>query len=192
MYGAHLIKNGAMPIVISLIERGWITHLATNGAGTIHDWNCHSSVGPRKAFAERCNGHIRNLDETDASSSGVAGGGSERGRLRQEPPVDSSLRTGSLCQGLDELEKAIRDEPAHRLRRPAPNCFRPMLVHKLPTGRIEVKHPWADTCLWRKLFVIIFRSRFIRNRIRHHFNHPSSCAAIGRARNWISFVRECR
>src|SRR5260370_3207544 len=38
MYGAHLIKNGAMPIVISLIEDGWITHLATNGAGTIHDW----------------------------------------------------------------------------------------------------------------------------------------------------------
>src|SRR4030095_7859133 len=37
-YGAHLIKNGVMPIVISLIEGGWITHLATNGAGTIHDW----------------------------------------------------------------------------------------------------------------------------------------------------------
>src|SRR5438309_6898427 len=38
LYGAHLIKNGAMSVVISLLERGWITHLATNGAGTIHDW----------------------------------------------------------------------------------------------------------------------------------------------------------
>ncbi len=38
LYGAHLIKNGAMAIVNSLIERDWVTHLATNGAGTIHDW----------------------------------------------------------------------------------------------------------------------------------------------------------
>lgn len=38
IYGAHLIKNGANPILIKLIEEGWITHLATNGAGVIHDW----------------------------------------------------------------------------------------------------------------------------------------------------------
>src|SRR5262245_23078745 len=38
IYGAHLIKNGAMSLMISLLEKGWITHLATNGAGTIHDW----------------------------------------------------------------------------------------------------------------------------------------------------------
>src|SRR5207248_3306446 len=38
LYGAHLIKNGAQRIVIRLLERGWITHPATNGAGTIHDW----------------------------------------------------------------------------------------------------------------------------------------------------------
>src|SRR5438105_3877267 len=38
MCGAHLVKNGAHRIVNALMERGWITHLATNGAGTIHDW----------------------------------------------------------------------------------------------------------------------------------------------------------
>src|SRR5438552_3602170 len=38
IYGAHLIKNGALLIVNRLAERGWVTHLATNGAGTIHDW----------------------------------------------------------------------------------------------------------------------------------------------------------
>ncbi len=37
-YGAHLIKNGLAPIIIKLIEQGWLTHLATNGAGSIHDW----------------------------------------------------------------------------------------------------------------------------------------------------------
>ena len=38
MYGAHVIKNGAMGIVNRLVEGGWVTHLATNGAGAIHDW----------------------------------------------------------------------------------------------------------------------------------------------------------
>src|SRR6185436_8607956 len=38
MYGAHLLRNGAALIVTELMERGWITHLATNGAGSIHDW----------------------------------------------------------------------------------------------------------------------------------------------------------
>jgi len=38
VFGAHAIKNGLAPVFIRLIESGWITHLATNGAGIIHDW----------------------------------------------------------------------------------------------------------------------------------------------------------
>ena len=37
-FGAHSIKNGLSKVFINLIEKGWITHLATNGAGIIHDW----------------------------------------------------------------------------------------------------------------------------------------------------------
>jgi hypothetical protein len=37
-FGAHTIKNGMAPILISLMNDGWLTHLATNGAGIIHDW----------------------------------------------------------------------------------------------------------------------------------------------------------
>ncbi len=37
-FGAHLVKNGAAPLLIKLMEQGWITHLATQGAGSIHDW----------------------------------------------------------------------------------------------------------------------------------------------------------
>jgi len=37
-FGAHTIKNGLAPVLIKLMESGWITHLATNGAGIIHDW----------------------------------------------------------------------------------------------------------------------------------------------------------
>lgn len=37
-FGAHTIKNGMGPVLISLMSEGWVTHLATNGAGIIHDW----------------------------------------------------------------------------------------------------------------------------------------------------------
>ena len=38
MMGAHVIKAGASRYVIDLIERGYITHVAMNGAGAIHDY----------------------------------------------------------------------------------------------------------------------------------------------------------
>ena len=37
-FGAHAIKNGLSPLLIRMMEEGWVTHLATNGAGIIHDW----------------------------------------------------------------------------------------------------------------------------------------------------------
>ena len=37
-FGAHAIKNGLAPVMAKLVEDQWITHLATNGAGIIHDW----------------------------------------------------------------------------------------------------------------------------------------------------------
>lgn len=36
--GAHTIKNGMAPTLIALMEEGWLSHLSTNGAGIIHDW----------------------------------------------------------------------------------------------------------------------------------------------------------
>lgn len=37
MLGAHVIKCGLGPLLIELMRRGIFTHLATNGAGSIHD-----------------------------------------------------------------------------------------------------------------------------------------------------------
>jgi hypothetical protein len=37
-FGAHTIKNGLSPVLIALMRERWVTHLATNGAGIIHDW----------------------------------------------------------------------------------------------------------------------------------------------------------
>jgi hypothetical protein len=36
--GAHVIKTGLSPIIVDLMERGFVSALATNGAGIIHDF----------------------------------------------------------------------------------------------------------------------------------------------------------
>ena len=36
--GAHVIKTGVSPVLISLMERGYVSALALNGAGVIHDF----------------------------------------------------------------------------------------------------------------------------------------------------------
>jgi len=38
MYGAHVIRTGCGPHIIEMMRRGQLTHLATNGAGSIHDF----------------------------------------------------------------------------------------------------------------------------------------------------------
>lgn len=37
-YGAHVIKCGLSKYLIKLMEEGYVTHLASNGAGSIHDF----------------------------------------------------------------------------------------------------------------------------------------------------------
>ncbi len=38
MLGAHVLRAGVSRHIIDLVERGWIDHLAMNGAGAIHDY----------------------------------------------------------------------------------------------------------------------------------------------------------
>jgi hypothetical protein len=38
MMGAHVIRSGVARFLIDLMERGFINHVAMNGAGPIHDW----------------------------------------------------------------------------------------------------------------------------------------------------------
>lgn len=37
-FGAHVVKTGLSPVLIDLMERGFVSALATNGAGIIHDF----------------------------------------------------------------------------------------------------------------------------------------------------------
>src|SRR5690606_13339876 len=38
MLGGHIVKTGIAPLLIDLMDRGVITHLAMNGSAAIHDY----------------------------------------------------------------------------------------------------------------------------------------------------------
>jgi hypothetical protein len=153
MYGAHLVKNGAHPIVNSLIERGWITHLATNGAGTIHDWELSFLGRTEESVRENvATGTFGTWDETGryihlallAGALRGEGYGRSLGRFIQEDGVTLPTTT--------TLEQLLRAEPAHPLTPARADLLQTIIAQKLPGDRIEVKHPWKETCILAQAF----------------------------------------
>jgi Deoxyhypusine synthase len=43
--GAHVLKTGLSPVLVDLMERGFVSAIATNGAGVIHDFEIALSGG---------------------------------------------------------------------------------------------------------------------------------------------------
>lgn len=153
MYGAHLVKNGAMAIVNRLIADGWITHAATNGAGTIHDWELSylgcTEESVRENVAQGCFG---TWDETGqaihlAVLTGAMRGegfGTALGRFIEEDGVD--LPSG------DELVQALRAEPEHPLSPARAELLQVMLNHNLSPGRRSFRHPNKATSIVAEAF----------------------------------------
>jgi hypothetical protein len=153
MYGAHLIKNGAMAIVNRLIERGWVTHLATNGAGTIHDWEL-AFLGRTEESVKKnvATGTFGTWDETGrcihlallAGALHNEGYGRSLGRFICEDGV--TLPTTA------SLEASLRDQPADPLAPARADLLQSMLAHRLPAGRVTVPHPWKETSILAQAF----------------------------------------
>lgn len=145
LYGAHLVKNGLQTVVNRLLEGGWVTHLATNGAGTIHDWELaflgRTEESVRQGVAT---GTFGTWDETGRSLNlAILAGG-----LREEGYGQSLgrfiLDDGTTLPAAAELEAQLRHEPGHPLSPARAELLQTVLSHALPTGRIEVQHPWKQ------------------------------------------------
>ena len=153
IYGAHLVKNGAARIVNALMAQGWLTHLATNGAGTIHDWEFawlgRSTESVRDGVARGCFG---TWDETGRNihvallAAGVAGEGYGRalGQFIAEDGV-------TLPEPAD-LEDDIRREPAHPLTAARAELLAAMREHGLPAGRYTTPHRWKEASILAAAF----------------------------------------
>jgi hypothetical protein len=146
MYGAHLIKNGGAGIMNRLMELGWITHLGTNGAGTIHDWE-FSFLGRSTESVKKnvLTGTFGTWDETGRSIHLALLAGALRGEGYGGSLGRFIMEDGVTLPSIESLEDAIRMAPAHPNAAACADLLQVMVTHQLPAGRIEVIHPWKES-----------------------------------------------
>src|ERR1700749_3811838 len=99
-----------------MMAQGWLTHLATNGAGTIHDWE-YSWCGGSTESVERNvkTGTFGTWDETATNIhlALMAGALDELGYGRSLGRF--ICQDGANIPTSDELAKAIVEDPGHAL-----------------------------------------------------------------------------
>jgi hypothetical protein len=144
-YGAHLVKNGAAPLVNALVEQGWVSHVATQGAGVIHDWEFafqgFSGESVREGTAV---GRFGSWDETGrwislAVLAGAAEGmgfGEAVGRLI----VEGGIRLPSPV----ELGQQIAAAPADPLAGAKADLLWTMEHFGLSAGWHPLEHPFKS------------------------------------------------
>ena len=78
--GAHVIKVGLSPIIIDLMKEGWITALALNGAGIIHDFEiAFTGQTSEDVQLQVKNGHFGMAQETGQMLNAAINSGEEKG-----------------------------------------------------------------------------------------------------------------
>ncbi len=94
--GAHVIKTGLGPVLIDLMERGFVSALATNGAAVIHDFevalvgatseDVDESLGPGRFGMAEETGRLLNAAISDGVAAGLGIGQSITGLFAAKEP----------------------------------------------------------------------------------------------------------
>lgn len=183
-YGAHLIKNGCGPLVNWLVENHWVSHVATQGAGIIHDWEyAFQGISSESVRENAPLGRFGSWDETGrainlAVLTGCLEGlgfGEAIGRFIEED--------GATLPSADSLAADLAADP----RAPQAGAKADMLAIQedfgIAAGRWSVKHPFkavsVPACCYRNSVPMT-----VHPGIGYDIfvNHPMfSGAAIGRA-----------
>lgn len=130
--GAHVIKTGVSPVLIDLMRRGYVSALAMNGAGIIHDFEVALSGGTSE-------------DVDEALGPGRFGMADETGRQLNEAIAGASARQWGLGQAVGAYLAAL--EPPYAGSSLAVAAHRlgiPLTVHVALGTDIIHMHPSAS------------------------------------------------
>jgi hypothetical protein len=153
IYGAHLLRNGAARIVERMMARNWLTQLATNGAGTIHDWEyawlgaSTESVVKNVAAGTFGTWHETAVNIHLALLAGALDGlgyGKALGRF--------ILEDGATLPDPGELAASIAEQPRHPLTSARGDLLRAMTEQHWPPGRIAIEHRWKHASILAQAF----------------------------------------
>lgn len=194
-FGAHTIKNGLGPVLARLIEQGWLTHLATNGAGIIHDWE-FSFHGASCENVEKMvkEGRFGNWQETGFTINLALNVGAYEGKGYGESVGALIENEGLSIPSASELEQTVRDRVSDD---PGSAAAAADLLHivnafELPSGFMSVAHPWkqysAQAAAYRHAVPLTGHPMIGHDII---YNHPMNyCASLGRAaeRDFLAYA----
>ncbi len=190
-FGAHSIKNGLSIVMTNLIKNNYITHLATNGAGIIHDWEfsflgkssedvrANVTVGEFGIWEETC--FYINLAILVGASEGL-GYGESIGRFIS----DDGVYIKSEKEILDQAHKNIE------LAAPLLDLLQKIKQFDLKEGFLKVDHKYKNYSIQKNAYELGIP--FTSHPMFGHdiiYTHPMSTgAAIGRTAetDFLSFV----
>ncbi len=194
-FGAHAIKNGLGPVLAKLVADGWLTHLATNGAAIIHDWefaffgkSCEH-VGPMVQEGRFGNwqetGFFLNLALNIGAFRGFGYGESIGTMIEREMlsiPTEQHL--------LNEIHEGLLRDPFQAAA--AADLLGIIRQFELDPGDMVVPHRWKKFSLqaaaYRCSVPLTGHPMFGHDII---YNHPMNCgAALGRCaeRDFLTYA----
>jgi hypothetical protein len=196
-FGAHAIKNGLGPLLVQLIEEGWLTHLATNGAGLIHDWE-FSYLGQSCEDVEQMvrQGRFGNWEETGFYINLALNVGAYQGKGYGEAVGAMIHEQGLNIPSEDELQDAATNHLGDDPQKSAAAADLLWVVRRfqIAPGRREIPHPWKRYSVqgnaYRLGVPLTGHPMFGHDII---YNHPMNCGAgLGRCaeRDFLTFA-EC-
>jgi hypothetical protein len=148
IYGAHLLRNGTARILERMMSHGWLTHLATNGAGTIHDWE-YAWFGASTESVEMnvASGTFGTWHETATNIHLALMAGALDGHGYGRALGRFILEDGASLPDAGQLVSAIAADPAHLLTGARADLLRAMREQGWSAGRAVVDHRWKHASI---------------------------------------------
>lgn len=194
-FGAHTIKNGLAPVLLRLMERGWVTHLATNGAGIIHDWEfAFQGMSSEDVRANIARGQFGLWQETGYYLNLALAVGAFEGRGYGEAVGAMIEHEGLQFPAPDSLAETVRQEAEANPERAAAaaDLLAVMRAGGVPAGWLTVAHPRRACSVQAAAYRL--RMPFTGHPMIGHdiiYMHPlNHGAAVGRAalRDFLRFA----
>ena len=144
-FGAHLVRNGLADIVGELMKSGWVTHLATNGAGVIHDWEyAFQGRSGENVQANVAEGRFGTWDETGRNTHIAVLVGALTGTGYGESIGRFICEDGCEIPSLDQLwnsvENACSSKKADEHLPARAELIRVIQQFEIESGRLRVRH----------------------------------------------------
>lgn len=196
-FGAHAIKNGLGPVLIALMKEGWLTHLCTNGAGVIHDWEfSFQNESGEDVRANAAQGKFGLWDETGFNINLAIRVGAWQGKGYGAAVGSMIAEEGLDIPTLERLKKDAADLTNLDRAAAALDLMDAIQTNGLNPGRLPIAHPYKAQSVQGEAYRLgipftghpMFGHDIIYT---HPLNHG---AAIGRAahRDFLTYAESIR